>query len=1112
MWKKTVDFFKAPIFLDDEEKTLRARVIHVLLINMGGVVVILGTLGVLFVFAERRVSSLILVITFLLVFMEMVMNRRGYVKANGILILSGLWGMTVLLTSLSGGIHSLDIIFFVSGTVIAGIIFGSRGTLFYAGLSLLTGLGLILAGNAGVQFPQLFPFPPLSIWIILFINLFFTVIPLRVALESLSTSASRAQSNEERYRLIASVMSDYAFSIRYAPDGSITEQWISGAFEKITGYTVEEYIARGGWSTIVHQDDRGQDARDMAQLRANHKVVTEIRLVRKDGEIRWVRSYSHPVWDEKRIQLAGNYGAVQDITASKQVENELVQREAILEIVADAANLFLKVPNWTVDIWQTEVDQLLGRLGTTIKASHAYVFENHLDEDNSILMSMKYEWTAPGFSSDLDDSKFINVPAKADYLENWNHIINQGVPYIGDTKHVVREDMEDLASRGIYALLDVPIYIDGMWWGTIGFDDMGRQREWSNAEVGALIVAANLLGATIKRQQVDEILQGELHQRKILIGELEVRNAESETLRESIAIVAATLERSEAVQRILEQLKRVVAYDSASVWLYQDDKAVMVGWNDLPYGAVVPGEYTLSDSEPDHTFRTENASYILLDDIQEDYSLFREPPRNYIHGWMAIPLRARGKLTGFISLDSRTPGKFTEHDAKLALTFANQVSIALENARLYTELQMELFERQKLIVELIARNAEAETLRESVAIVAATLERSEAIDRILEQLERVIPFNTASVQLVNEGMLEVVSTRGFDSIINNKFILNESEPAYPVVQGLVPYILYDDVQDSIPSFNEIPHNNIHTWMAVPLKVKGKIIGIIALDGQSIGQFSERDAQLAVTYANQVAIALENARLFTELQVELSERQKLIVELESKNAELERFTYTVSHDLRSPLVTIKGFLGYMEKSASQGNMESFRRDMHRVSAAADRMDNLLKDVLELSRIGRLTNTYQEIPFEELTQEALEIVHGRIQQHGISVQIQPGLPAVYGDKPRLMEVMQNLLDNAAKYIGDQETPIIKIGMNGYDESENPVFFVSDNGLGIDPKFHNRIFGMFDKLDPASEGTGIGLALVKRIIEVHGGRIWVESEAGQGSTFYFTLPRASLLGNFV
>ena len=407
------------------------------------------------------------------------------------------------MTSLSGGIRSLDIIFFVSGTVIAGIIFGARGTLFYAGLSILTGLGLILAGNAGVQFPQIFTFPPVSVWIILCINLAFTVVPLQVALESLSTSASRAHSNEERYRLIASVMSDYAFSIRYASDGTITDQWISGAFEIITGYTVEEYIARGGWTTIVHPEDREMDAHDMAQLHANKKVVTEIRLVRKDGDIRWVRSYGHPFWDEQLNELAGIYGAVQDITASKQVENDLLQREAILEIVADAANLFLKVTNWTEEVWHTEVDNLLERLGTTIKASHAYVFENQLSEDNSILMSMKYEWVAPGFTNDLDNPKYKNKPMDMDYMENWNYSVNQGIPYIGDAKHAALEDMEDLGLQGIYALLDVPIYIDGVWWGTIGFDDMAHEREWSNAEVDGLVIAANLLGATIKRQQVD---------------------------------------------------------------------------------------------------------------------------------------------------------------------------------------------------------------------------------------------------------------------------------------------------------------------------------------------------------------------------------------------------------------------------------------------------------------------------------------------------------------------------------------------------------------------------------------------------------------------------------
>jgi signal transduction histidine kinase len=292
-------------------------------------------------------------------------------------------------------------------------------------------------------------------------------------------------------------------------------------------------------------------------------------------------------------------------------------------------------------------------------------------------------------------------------------------------------------------------------------------------------------------------------------------------------------------------------------------------------------------------------------------------------------------------------------------------------------------------------------------------------------------------------------------------------------------------------------------MAVPLKVKGRVIGIIAMDGKQIGQFNEKDAKLAVTYANQVAIAVENSRLFNEVQVELKIRQKLIDELEAKNAELERFTYTVSHDLRSPLVTIKGYLGYIEKSAHAGNLENLLKDIKRVSNATDRMEVLLKDLLQLSRIGRLVNKPQEIPFEDIVKEAAEIIHGRLEEKGIALHIHPNLPAIHGDKARLVEVMQNLMDNAAKYTGDQREPVIEVGVNGWEENNIPVFFVRDNGMGIHPEYQDRIFGLFEKLDTSTEGTGIGLALVKRIIEFHGGRIWVESEPGKGSTFHFTIP---------
>lgn len=254
--------------------------------------------------------------------------------------------------------------------------------------------------------------------------------------------------------------------------------------------------------------------------------------------------------------------------------------------------------------------------------------------------------------------------------------------------------------------------------------------------------------------------------------------------------------------------------------------------------------------------------------------------------------------------------------------------------------------------------------------------------------------------------------------------------------------------------------------------------------------------------------LEDDHLFgtlvdiTERKYAEEEREKLIAELTAKNAELERFTYTVSHDLKSPLVTIKGFLGYLEQDAASGNAERLKKDIKRIADAVDKMAQLLDDLLDLSRIGRFINPPELIPFGELAHQAIELTQGRIQEHGVTIKQQKDMPIVFGDRPRLLEVLQNLFDNAAKYIDRHRKPVIELGTKGFDNGMH-IFYVKDNGIGIAPEYHESIFKLFNKLDSSSEGTGVGLALVKRIIEVHGGRIWVESEPGKGSTFYFTLP---------
>jgi len=244
------------------------------------------------------------------------------------------------------------------------------------------------------------------------------------------------------------------------------------------------------------------------------------------------------------------------------------------------------------------------------------------------------------------------------------------------------------------------------------------------------------------------------------------------------------------------------------------------------------------------------------------------------------------------------------------------------------------------------------------------------------------------------------------------------------------------------------------------------------------------------------------KMAESLQTVQAEEKALIEELSNKNAQLERFTYTVSHDLKTPLVTVRGFAGMLEKDLNEGNTEAVMRDLQHILSGTGTMAQLLEDLLKLSRIGFVANQMELVDLGSLFVQAKKDLHSLVSESNAEIDIQMDMPEVYVDRSRMLEVAMNLLQNALKF--SRPNNPIKVRIGASIEKNQVKCWVEDNGIGIDPQYHEQIFGLFNRLDQSYEGTGIGLSLVKSIIEAHRGSIEVESNGdNMGARFVFTLP---------
>lgn len=299
-----------------------------------------------------------------------------------------------------------------------------------------------------------------------------------------------------------------------------------------------------------------------------------------------------------------------------------------------------------------------------------------------------------------------------------------------------------------------------------------------------------------------------------------------------------------------------------------------------------------------------------------------------------------------------------------------------------------------------------------------------------------------------------------------------------------------------------------TRLAIYLTLGGTLVSTLMLFAIVVAQLKARHSNLIYTTAALEQSEKDSYALRREVQrremVE-KEREALMLDLEMQNKELERYAYTISHDLKGPLYTIQGFTGFLERDIDTGDTEKMLNDLEKIKAAVQTMGNLLDDILKLSRLGQSQEESISVSLSDVIAEARSRLSMDIQESGIEFKVQPDMPAVTAEPQRLTEVFQNLISNAIKFMDEQQNPVIEMGASS--EGDWIHCRVSDNGRGIEPQYQERVFNLFERLETGTQGTGVGLAIVKHVIERHGGRIWITSEGkGQGCSFEFTLPAAN------
>ena len=431
-----------------------------------------------------------------------------------------------------------------------------------------------------------------------------------------------------------------------------------------------------------------------------------------------------------------------------------------------------------------------------------------------------------------------------------------------------------------------------------------------------------------------------------------------------------------------------------------------------------------------------------------------------MRGWLAVPLTGRdGQNMGLLQLSDKYEGDFTQRDEYVAVELAQLASIAMENAGLFEQVRQ--------------LNA---NLEHKVAERAAALTRQEALFRALAEQAPEVIWN--------------VDTTGQLTYINRRW--------YELMGGTADEWLGARWFDAV-------HPDDREEVAANWKRSSKkgamYTGIRRLLGQD-GTYHTMSYRASPVLDEQGQISF-----WVGIDTDITEIKATELALRRSNQELETFSYSVSHDLRSPLNTVAGFSSLLARHLHDNADEKVQHYVSRIQAGVGQMGQLIEGLLALAQVSRVALRHDVVNFSELAWDILERHQARDPAREVQIDIEDGLLA-HGDARLLRAVMDNLLGNAWKFSSRQPKATINVGQS----ADGQAFYVRDNGAGFDMAYADKLFGTFQRLHGVAEfpGTGIGLATVSRIILRHGGTIWADANPGEGATFFFTLPRPAAGNN--